>query len=116
MVWRFPAPSLVAVFQHTHACVTMPSRNASGSVTQPFIDMKNIVSVLVFTFLFSLPAQAQTAGKITGTVYLGNENTVLHQVSVQIVELKLKTITDTAGSYVFANVPPGKYTITAHQE
>ena len=78
--------------------------------------MNNIVSVLFFSVLFSLSTFAQGAGKIAGTVRLGAEETVLHQVSVQIVELKLKTITDTNGHFEFANVPPGRFTVTAHQE
>ncbi len=68
--------------------------------------------VLVFTFAVF----AQNTGKISGTVHLGTEDTVLHQVSVQIVEIKRTTVTDQSGHFEFANVPPGTYTIKAHQE
>lgn len=74
------------------------------------------MKVLFFVFLFSITIFSQTHGKITGTVRLGNEDTVLHQVSVKIVELKLTAATDAYGRYEFPNVPPGRYTITAHQE
>src|SRR4051794_32624534 len=78
--------------------------------------MKNLFKTISFVFLLSINIFAQTASKVTGTVRLGDEETVLHQVSIQIVELKLRTTTDTSGNYQFPNVPPGRYTITAHQE
>src|ERR1043166_275452 len=78
--------------------------------------MKNLFYVLSLFFIFSTVISAQTTGKVAGTVYLGSEDTVLHQGSIKIVELRLTTITDTVGQFEFKNVPPGKYTITAHQE
>ncbi len=78
--------------------------------------MKNIFYFLSLFFSFSVVISAQTSGKINGTVYLGAEDTVLHQVSVRIVELKLTTVTDDHGRFLFTNVPPGKYTLAAHQE
>src|ERR1044072_2440005 len=78
--------------------------------------MKCFVSIIFFVLLFSFSACAQGLGKITGTVRLGSEDTVLHEVSVQIVELKKKVVTDKVGSYVFADLPPGHYTLVAHQE
>ncbi|MFN0278755.1 MAG: TonB-dependent receptor [Pyrinomonadaceae bacterium] len=73
-------------------------------------------TLFFFFLLFSTTIFAQTNGKINGTVRLGNEDTVLHQVSVRIVELKRTAVTDGNGYYEFTNVPPGRYTITAHQE
>lgn len=70
---------------------------------------------LLFAFSIAVFAQAQT-GKITGTVHLGLEDTVLHEVSVQIVELRRTTTTDNVGNFTFDNIPPGRYTIIAHQE
>ena len=78
--------------------------------------MKLIFLALSIALFLSISIFAQTGSKVTGTVHLGDEETVLHQVSVQIVELKLRTTTDTLGNYQFLNVPPGNYTITAHQE
>ncbi len=77
-----------------------------------------IRATAIFIFLISIPLSvwAQSGGTINGTVRLGNEDTVLHQVSIQIVELKRKTTTDTYGAFVFTNVPPGQYTLTAHQD
>lgn len=78
--------------------------------------MKNLLFAFHLFFIFSAIVSAQTNGKISGTVYLGSDNTVLHQVSIKVVELKLTTVTDTDGVFQFSNVPAGKYTITAHQE
>lgn len=58
---------------------------------------------------------AQSTAKITGTITLAGEDTVLHEVSVQIVELKRSTQTDTTGRYEFTSLPPGRYTLRTHQ-
>lgn len=78
--------------------------------------MKDLLFVFSIFFIFSAGISAQSNGKISGTVYLGSEDTVLHQVSIKIVELKLTTVSDENGHYEFANVPPGQYTIAARQE
>ena len=83
--------------------------------------MKRSILITLLALVFSLAAfgaafgQTQ-AGKVTGTVHLGSEDTVLHEVSIQIVELKRTTTTDKSGNFVFDNIPPGRYTIAAHQE
>lgn len=76
--------------------------------------MKNI-GLICLIFLFSICASAQ-GGSIAGKVTFGSDNAVLHEVSVQIVQLKRSTVTDNDGGYRFENVPPGRYTILAHQE
>jgi iron complex outermembrane receptor protein len=78
--------------------------------------MKYLVSLIFSIFIFSVTALAQGGGTISGTVHLGTEETVLHEVSVRIVELKQTTTTDQSGQYSFKNVPAGKYTLIAHQE
>lgn len=78
--------------------------------------MRNILFVLFLCFLFSQVISAQMNGKIGGTIYLGADGAVLHNVSIRIVELKLTTFTDENGRFQFINIPPGKYTITARQE
>lgn len=78
--------------------------------------MKKLLRSLSFVFLFSITIFAQTNGKVSGTVRLGAEDTVLHQVSVKLVELKLTTVTDRVGYYELAGVPPGRYTVVTHQE
>ena len=74
------------------------------------------MKTLFLFLLFSTTIFAQTNGRITGTVWLGAEDTVLHQVSIRIVELRRTAVTDENGKFEFANIPPGRYTITAHQE
>jgi len=64
---------------------------------------------------FAISALAQN-GKISGKVTFGSDNAVLHQVSVQLVQLKRSTVTNDSGAFEFASVPPGKYTVLAHQE
>ncbi len=78
--------------------------------------MKNIISVIFFSLLFCFSAFAQINGKITGKVTFGGDDTVLHQVSVRIVELRKTTVSDDDGIYTFSDVPPGRYNIVAHQE
>src|SRR4051794_4157415 len=78
--------------------------------------MKSVFYAFSLLLFLSIATFAQTGSTVTGTVRLGDEDTVLHEVTVQITELKLKTSTDTNGNYRFANVPPGKYTVTAHQD
>ncbi|MFM9904631.1 MAG: TonB-dependent receptor [Pyrinomonadaceae bacterium] len=78
--------------------------------------MKNIISVLFISVLFSFSAFAQVTGTISGTVRLAGEDTVLHEASVQIVELKRTTATDKNGFYQFIGLPAGTYTVAVHQE
>lgn len=80
--------------------------------------MNRIIKFSTFFFFllaFSLSAFAQS-GKISGKVTFGSDNSVLHQVSVRISELKLTVVTEDDGTYQFNNVPPGRYTIISHQE
>lgn len=78
--------------------------------------MKNIVSVLFLFLSFVVTAAAQASGRISGTIHLGTDEAVLHQVSVRIAELKRTTVTDESGHYEFTGLPPGTYTVIAHQE
>ena len=81
-----------------------------------FIDMKNIVSGFLFSFLFCFTAFAQSSGRISGKVVFGGDGTPMHLVAVRIAQLKLSVNTDEYGVYEFLNVPPGRYTVVAHQE
>ncbi len=78
--------------------------------------MNKIFLILLLLSALAANSFAQSQGTVTGTVYLDSENTVLHQVSIQIIELKRTALTDQNGHYTFADVPPGRYTLVAHQE
>ncbi|CAN5608822.1 TonB-dependent receptor [soil metagenome] len=70
----------------------------------------------VIIFLTSIAAFSQAAVKISGTVHLSGEDSVLHDATVQIVELKRTVNTDNAGYFEFTGIPAGTYTIVVHQE
>lgn len=77
--------------------------------------MKCIHIFLIF-LVASVTVYGQAAGKVNGTVYYGNDKSVLHDVSVEIAELKQKTSTNNEGVFEFTNVTPGRYTLKVHQE
>ncbi|MGB7201216.1 MAG: TonB-dependent receptor [Pyrinomonadaceae bacterium] len=77
--------------------------------------MKKLVFVSVFSLSIVSSAFAQSSAKISGTITLAGADSVLHEVSVQIVELKRVTQTDTNGRYEFGGLPPGRYTLRTHQ-
>lgn len=70
----------------------------------------------VVLFVTAAAASAQSAGKITGTVTYGGDNSAMHGVSIQIVELKKSVVTGDVGGYEFTGIPAGSYTVKAHQE
>ncbi|HEX8147243.1 MAG TPA: TonB-dependent receptor [Pyrinomonadaceae bacterium] len=68
-------------------------------------------------FVGGLFGQAQAAGgSIRGRITLSDGGTPLHNVIVNLVQLKRSAETDEDGAYEFQNVPPGTYTILAHME
>ncbi|HEV8591415.1 MAG TPA: TonB-dependent receptor [Pyrinomonadaceae bacterium] len=74
------------------------------------------VSVTMVLFVTVIAASAQSSGKIAGTVTYGGDNSAMHGVSIQIVELKRSVVTSDVGEYEFAGIPAGSYTVKAHQE
>src|SRR5687767_5629714 len=76
---------------------------------------RNLIILTVVLIIFSITAFAQT-GKISGKVTYSDDNTALHDASVQIIQLRQTTVTDTEGNYTFENVPPGRYTVLVHIE
>lgn len=74
-----------------------------------------ILGTAAITVLLAFASYAQT-GKITGKITFGDDNAVLHEVSIQLSPLKRTTVTNDEGVYEFANVPAGRYTVIAHQE
>ena len=79
------------------------------------ICIKNLFGIIFFSILFSAAVLAQNGGKISGKVSY-NDQTPLHDASVQIVQLKQTVRTDENGFYEITNVPPGRYTILVHIE
>lgn len=60
---------------------------------------------------------AQTGdATVMGTVKLAEGRTPLHNVIVNLVELRRSVETDESGAFKFQQVPPGTYTILAHME
>ena len=78
--------------------------------------MNRIFVFSIILLLASVAGFAQATGKISGTVRLAGEDSVLHQASVQIVELKRTAITDKNGFFEFTNLTVGIYTLVVHQE
>ena len=75
----------------------------------------NLSKIFAIIFVFATAIFAQNA-KISGTVTYGGENTVLHDVRVEIIQLKKTVKTDANGKYVFENVSAGRYTILVHND
>jgi len=75
---------------------------------------KILYSIAAILFVFSIDAFAQN-GKISGKVTY-NDNSPLHDASVQITQLKQTVSTDAEGVFVFENVPAGRYTLLVHIE
>ena len=67
-------------------------------------------------FVGGLFGQTQTGGTVRGTIRLADGGTPLHNVIVNLVQLRRSTQTDQNGDFEFQNVPPGAYTVLAHME
>jgi iron complex outermembrane recepter protein len=74
-----------------------------------------LVSIALIILACTLAAFGQT-GKISGTVTLAQDGSVMHGVSVEILELKRTAITNQTGQYEFTDIPAGRYNVHAHQE
>ncbi len=74
--------------------------------------------LLFFLAVFLLPFSvlAQDAATVRGTITSQINNEPLANVSVQLSEIRRSAETDENGAFVFANVPPGRYTIVTHIE
>ena len=62
------------------------------------------------------PLNAQSNGRLTGTVAMEGTGGPVHDASVLIVELGRTTLSDDDGKFSFARVPPGTYHVVAHLE
>lgn len=84
---------------------------------QVSFEMKRFITLVAATLLFAgLTFAQQTGGSISGTVTYGPDKAVVHNVSIRIKEIERVTATDDAGTYNFAGLPAGKYTLTTHIE
>jgi len=71
----------------------------------------NKLSICCGVFLLAESVFAQQAGSIRGTVYDKEFDTPLAVAQVSIAETGEKVIASDEGSFVFGQVPPGKYTL-----
>lgn len=73
-----------------------------------------LTSGLFSILLFACAAFAQST-TVSGKVTYGDGN-ALHDVSVQISQLRKSASTNDDGDFSFSDVPPGRYTLIAHVE
>lgn len=66
--------------------------------------------------IFSAVCFAQQSGTLRGKVTYAENGKPLHDVVVQIPQLKLNTQTDEQGNYEINNLPTGTYTVIAHMD
>ena len=78
--------------------------------------MNKIIFISAILLIVTFSSFPQNTGTIRGTVRLTGGDTVLHDASVLVVELKRTTVTNDDGHFEFTNVPFGTYTIKVHQE
>lgn len=74
-----------------------------------------VILVMVFPGQFECRAQVQT-GEVRGSVRLAVGGDPVHNARVTIVQLQRSTETSTDGTYVFRDLPPGRYDISATLE
>ncbi|HEX5708308.1 MAG TPA: TonB-dependent receptor [Pyrinomonadaceae bacterium] len=60
--------------------------------------------------------QQPQAGTLRGRITYAATGEPIHNVGVQIVQLRLSEVTGDDGSYEFTSVPPGTYTVVTHLE
>jgi iron complex outermembrane receptor protein len=78
-----------------------------------------LVSIFISLLFLCSPLRgfAQTGnGTLRGKITLAEGGTPLHNVIVNLVQLKRSVETDENGAYEFEQVPPGTYTVLAHME
>ena len=77
----------------------------------------NFISIfLISVFLLTSVATgfAQSGATLRGTVSIGDNGILVHNVTVTILQLKRSVQTDEQGRYEFQNVPPGTYNVATH--
>lgn len=72
--------------------------------------------ITLFSVIFSVSIFAQSGANISGKVTYTQDQTPLHNATVQIVQTKQTVQTAEDGSYKFENLPAGRYTILVHND
>ncbi len=79
--------------------------------------LRLIFGAILFTIIFTpILVFSQSTSSISGKVTYGDKQSPLHQVIVQITQLKLTTTTDDDGNFEFKNLPSGRYTLVTRLE
>ena len=68
--------------------------------------MKRIVFLSILSFI-AITSFAQQRNQLTGKITDAKSNSVLGGATVVLVDMRLSTITDSTGNYIFKNVPNG---------
>jgi iron complex outermembrane recepter protein len=81
-----------------------------------FFPVRSLAQPGFYGGLFGQTQPQSDSGAVRGTIKLADGGTPLHNVIVNLVQLKRSTETDENGAFEFQNVPPGTYTVLAHME
>ncbi|HEX7955824.1 MAG TPA: TonB-dependent receptor, partial [Pyrinomonadaceae bacterium] len=81
-----------------------------------FFPARGLAQTGFYGGLFGQTQPQGGGGAVSGTIKLADGGTPLHNVIVNLVQLRRSTETDENGAFEFLNVPPGTYTILAHME
>ena len=73
--------------------------------------------VVAFLALWASPARAQSTATLQGTIS-DTQNALMPGVSISVrnvaTAIERSALTDSAGQYVTASLPPGHYAVVAH--
>ena len=69
------------------------------------------IKALLYSLIFTLSLQAQTTGKISGSIIDSDTNDPLIAANVIVRDTNLGAATDVEGYYSIVNIKPGLYTL-----
>ncbi len=69
-----------------------------------------------FLLMLAISTFAQSNAKISGKITFGDSGTPLSRATLKIIQFNRTVAADADGNYELTNLPPGRYTILAHQE
>ena len=87
-----------------------PAQSAPGAATQSVVQTPAVPDAAAQAIANAATGDSAALGSITGVV-MGSEDAVYEGATVTLKPLDRKTTTDGMGSFRFADVPPGHYTI-----